>query len=247
MKKVSHNIILYKCRERLKRGLKDNLIERNQKIYIIEEYEKLKEFLKSNEIVIIINDKEIKREEIIKEFKKLKKSNIYLILLVTNNEMRKINLKQKREKNILYISNPATMMELSQYLKMLFEKEEMGRLIEDYKKIIEAYEQATEFSRKELMDAYESLKAQEEVSELSRKELVEKQKSLEAWEKTAELAREEKMELENVQGAMNSLVDFEVSQKEFLEKILDAWDRVMEMGRKELLEAYKKINRLKRE
>ncbi len=245
MKKLKRTIVLYKCKSRLKDNLKSHLIETKQKVIKINNFNELKQFIDKKRNIIIVSDNQINRETYIDEFKKLRRNDIYLILIVSNNEMKNLNLKSSKKENIIYISNPPIMEELSQFLKYIFEVELLKIRIKEYEKILNAYESASEFSRQELMNAYESLKAQEQVSELSREELVERERSLKAWENISELARSEKMNLEKEKDAMGNLMSFEQKEKIFMDKVMNAWEKVMELGRVELMSLYEEIKKLK--
>ncbi len=244
MKKEKKYIILYKCKPRLKENFAKHLIDSSQKIQTFNNIGDVKNFISKNKNSIILSDAQINRSEIITEFSRLRLKNTYLILLVSNNEMKKINLKANKKGNIIYISNPPTMEELSQFLKYIFELKKLKEINAEYEKIITAYESASEFSRQELMNAYESLKAQELVSELSREELLAQEKSLKAWENISELAREEKLNLEKEKDAMDNLMSFEQKEKIFMDKVMDAWEKVMELGRNELMNLYNEIKKL---
>ncbi|MBU1076712.1 MAG: hypothetical protein KKH98_05425 [Spirochaetes bacterium] len=241
------NIVLYKCKNQLINRIKKDLSKEQIRLSIIEEEEeflKLKE--RSHRTIIIHDGKERKRvETLLKDINK--QGNYCLLFLMSREEAKQFNFRKCEMKNIFYMSRPTSFQELIYFFRVLFEFGTLNNKITEYENIISAFEQAGEFSRKELMTAYESLKAHEEVTELSRKELLHVKDSLQAWEKVSEYSRKELIDHLKEKNAMTNLQEFTDGEKYFLEKVLKAWEHTMELGRQELMKAYDELKGFREE
>ena len=244
---IEKSIILFKCRKKLNSKLKERVIDPLQKVYIVHRINELKKLISVKKYPIVIYDKKEKNSfiEIIKKL--LNEKKFFSVIIMSNNEAKKFNFKKHQFENIIYISNPSRLEELSQFLELLFKIALLRENVYEYDKIIQAFESTNELSRKELLDAYESLKARECVSELSRKELMETRESLRAWERVAELSRIEKIERIREFEALKQVLEFSRQERILAEKIINAWEKVMELGREELLNAYSKLQELIKE
>lgn len=103
-------------------------------------------------------------------------------------------------------------------------------------KSIEAFEQFSDFSRKELLETKKILDANEKVQELSRTELIEKAKVLKAEESTLELSRKEQIEKDQQIKARMSMEKMAQQEIAIRDTLLKAWDIFYDIIRKELIE-----------
>ena len=216
------NIILFDCKRRINRKLPKNLIDDSQKIFITKDVEELNRILNESELAVIVYDRE-QIEYFINLVEKFCVSkNFYAVIILTRNKASKFNFKNhQNNKNIIYISKPSNIEELSQFLNFIFKIEFLEMQMNEKEKIIEAFERASELSRKELLDKTKSLSAWEAVFELAKKEKSDYNKELTALERILELSREERV---------------------LADKIISAWERTFELGKNELLECYNKLN-----
>jgi len=241
------NIVLYKCKNQLINRIKKDLSKEPIKLSIIdqeEEFLKLKD--RSKRTIIIHDGKE--RTIVEAQLKKINKHGNYcLLFLMSREEAKKFNFRKCEIKNVFYMSRPTSFQELIYFFRVLFEFGTLNNKIVEYEEIISAFEKAGEFSRTELMTAYESLKAHEEVTELSRKELLTVKDSLTAWEKVSEYSRQELLDHLKEKDALASLQEFTDGERYFMEKILKAWEHTMELGRQELMKAYDELKTFREE
>jgi len=103
-------------------------------------------------------------------------------------------------------------------------------------KSIEAFEQFSDFSRKELLETKKILDANEKVQELSRTEQLDKEKVLKAEESTLELGRREQIEKDQQIKARISMEKMAQQEIATRDTLLKAWDIFYDIIRKELIE-----------
>ncbi len=239
---MSFNIILYKCKNKVLKGLTQDLFNKNLKIlFFNEESEFLKLSEETEKSMIIYDGKD--KGLIQDQFNKVNLKSKYILLLLLNpRESKKFVF--ERKPNVYSISVPSSLNELVYLIKLFIEISIFNKQISEKDNIIKAFEQAAEFSRKELMDAYESIKAHEKVTEWGRKELINIKESIDAWEKVSEFSRKELLERMREQEAFDNLHEFSEHERMFLEKVMLAWEHTMEMGRHELMKAYEDIKKM---
>ncbi len=243
---IEKSIILFRCKSRLNSNLPQRLISDSQKIYIVHQKSELKKYINEKKNIVVVYDKK-NRDEFLSFMEKFSNKQFYSLIIMSNNEARKFNFKKHQNEKMIYISNPANIEELSQFIELLFKIELMQKEISDSENIIQAFEKTSEFSRQELMEAYEDLQAQEKVSELSRKELIESQKSLKAWETVSEFSRKETIEKMSEFEALDKVLELSRQERVLAETIISAWEKTMELGRGELKNAYDKLQEVMKE
>lgn len=234
------NIILYKCKSQLIKGLTEKPIDNYKKIISITRKPEFLHLKKEKQKGIIIYDGQ-ERDNVKKFFNEInKRGNYSLLFLMPLKESKNFDFK-KDIKNIFYLAEPHSFLELSYLIEMFFRVGMLNQQVNEYEKIIGAFEKVGEFSRTELMDAYENIKAHESLNELSRKELIHVKESLGAWEKVSEFSRQELIEKLKEKNALQNVQEFSDIERMFLGKILKAWEHTMELGRQELLKTYKEL------
>ncbi len=246
---MKHVIILYKCRKKLNKYYKERTIDKEQDVYCVkttEELEpKIQELTKKDILTIVLYEGKEERKLIRDYAKKFQKTDFVIIL--TNNEARKFNLKRNMKENLYYISRPPTIEELSLILKLILLNRQYRAQIDDLEKTLIAFENVSELGRKELMEAYKTMQAYEQTSEFSRKELMEANKLLKAWENVSEFTRREMMDLEKVANAFDQVLELSREEKVFYEKIMEAWERVIELARQEMIKTKEHLDRISKE
>lgn len=234
------NVILYKCKKSLIKGLKENHFS-DQKIKVITNSSELNKMNKKAEKGILVYEGR-DYNEIIDTVAKLNENNTYFIVfLISNKEAKKMKYMNEPVKEVFYLSEYASYAELAYLLKIIYGYAVSHDQLLEYNNIIKAFEQVVEFSRKELMDAYDSIKAHETVTELGRSEMLNVKESLQAWEKVSEFSRKELMERLREKEALNKVHELSNKERVFMRKVLVAWEHAMDLGRQELLKAYEEL------
>lgn len=234
------NIILYKCKSQLIKGLTEEPIDNYKKIISITKKTEFLHLKKEKQKGIIIYDGK-ERDNVKKLFNEInKKGNYSLLFLIMPKELKNFDFK-KDIKNIFYLAESHSFQELSYLIEMFFKVGMLNQQVNEYEKIIVAFEKVGEFSRKELVDAYGSIKAHESLNELSRNELIHVKESLGAWEKVSEFSRQELIEQLKEKDALQNVQEFSDIERMFLERVLKAWEHTMDLGREELLKVYKEL------
>ena len=236
-----NNIVLYKCSKDINRLVTGSSTNKNQKIIIITEGSKL---LKINKKIshglIVHNGKE--QENIIDIFKKINKTGYYALLFLSSGQAIKKH-KSNTKKDIFYFSTPPSDDDLSNLIIILSQRQMLEGQIKDRDTIIKAYDNIGEFTRKELINAYETLQAQERVGELGRQELLDAKENLSAWESVSQLAKTELLNKMQEISALKNAMKYSRSRKQFMRELTSAWEHTMELTRKELLNAYKQAKK----
>lgn len=243
------NLILFDCKRRLILKLKKfSDLDKSFKIFTTKDFEELKKLVKeSTDFKLVIYNKKDFRNNFIENFKKLESENIknlYALIILSRNESRKFNFLKNQNKNIIYISSPASIEELIQFINILSEISRLNEIIVENDKVIQAFESVSELSRKELMEAYKNLSAHEMLTEISRKELIDKNKLLKAWEEVMELSKKEKLDYEKEFNALETILELSREERILADKIISAWERTFEVGRNELMECYSRLKNI---
>lgn len=236
------HIILYQCKKRLNKGLKRSLIDENQEVEIINQEVELTKYCQKNKNNIIVYDG-LERNKVKKIMEKMNQPYTYILFLLSNREAKKFNFRKNQNPRILYFSSPSSLVELSQLIFLIYSSKRLAVLAKEHEDILKAYEQASELSRQELINAYKSIEAHENLRTMSEKDLAAIRDSLAAWEKVAELSRNELIEYEKEREAYSHLIEFVQNENMFKDKVIKAWEEAMELGRQELIKMYEQLKK----
>ncbi len=116
--------------------------------------------------------------------------------------------------------------------------------IDELRKLVKLYESISDLSRKELLDAYETIKAQEAAQELSRRELRERDEIIEAVKSVMDLSRQELLERETMIKVYESLTEMANKELAEAEEMIQAYEIAEEMALKELMQRENIINKV---
>ncbi len=111
--------------------------------------------------------------------------------------------------------------------KLEEEVQEKNRMIEELNSLLNAFETATEFSRKESIDLRETLHAQERVKELAAEELKNLMGTVKAYEQVNDLARNELKALTDTARDYGKLLEYASGV------FSDIWARMRHTGKPE--------------